>query len=231
MKLHVGTSGFSYREWRGGFYPAGMKEADMLPWYAARFDTVELNNTFYRMPKDELMQHWLSQVPAGFEFSLKASRYITHLKRLNDVGDAVAYLFRATAPFGEARGPVLFGLPPNFKLDLARLHGLLASIPDDVRCAIEFRHESWHDDAVFDALRDRNVALCIAETDEDETPFVATADWGYVRLRREEYGPVELEAWKRELLAQEWTDAYVYFRHEETASGPRFGQAFMDVVV
>lgn len=228
MNLHAGTSGFSYKEWRGSFYPADMKEAAMLPWYAARFDTVELNNTFYRLPTEAAMQQWASQVTPGFLFSIKASRVITHIKRLKDVAEPTEYLYRATSALGDARGPLLFGLPPNMKLDIDRLHALLSLVPSGVRTAIEFRHESWHDDAVFDALREHNVALCIAQTDEEETPFVATADWGYLRLRREAYDAVELEAWKREITAQSWSDAFVYFRHEDTGTGPRFARELLD---
>src|SRR5690606_33977305 len=154
------------------FYPEKMKEADMLPYYAERFDTVELNNTFYRLPNESTLRQWAERVPTGFQFALKASRLITHIKRLREVEEPTAYLFSVTESLGSARGPILFGLRPNMKLDMDRLGTLLALVPRDVRVAIEFRHPSWYDEVVFDALRAHNVALCIAQTDEDETPFV-----------------------------------------------------------
>lgn len=229
MKLHAGTSGFSYKEWKGSFYPEKMKEADMLPYYAERFDTVELNNTFYRLPNETTLQQWAERVPAGFRFSLKASRIITHIKRLKEVGEPTAYLYRVSESLGDARGPILFGLPPNMKQDLDRLRAFLAHVPAGVRTAIEFRHESWHDDAVFDALREHGVALCIAHTDEEETPFVATAGWGYIRLRREAYDIAELEEWRARISAQEWDEAFVYFKHEDAGVGPRLAREFLAV--
>jgi uncharacterized protein YecE (DUF72 family) len=229
QRLFVGTSGFSYKAWKGSFYPADMKDAGMLAYYAAQFDTVELNNTFYRLPNESTLRQWLEQVPPGFRFALKASRTITHLKRLKDVADPVGYLFRVTSTLGDAQGPVLFGLPPNLKLDLDRLNALLDLIPAGVRAAVEFRHPSWHDETVFDALRAHNVALCIAQTDEDETPSVATADWGYLRLRREAYGSHELEAWLRRMRAQAWGDAFVYFKHEDAGAGPRLARELIDL--
>lgn len=227
MILRAGTSGFSYKEWRGSFYPDKMRESEMLAFYAAQFDAVELNNTFYRMPNESTLTQWAGQVPPSFRFALKASRTITHIKRLKDVAEPVEYLYRTTAVLGERRGPVLFGLPPNMKVDLDRLSALLALVPRDVPTAIEFRHESWHDDAVFDALRDHNVALCIAHTDEEETPFVATASWGYLRLRREAYAADELRDWRARIAAQPWSDAYVFFKHEDTGTGPRLAHEFL----
>lgn len=229
MRLRVGTSGFSYKEWKGSFYPEKMKEADMLPYYAERFDTVELNNTFYRLPNENTLRQWVSQVPEGFRFALKASRIITHSKRLKEVAEPLEYLYRVTEALGDARGPILFGLPPNMKQDLDRLRTFLDLIPRGVPTAIEFRHTSWHDDVVFDALREHGVALCIAHTDEDETPFVATADWGYLRLRREAYESAELDEWRRRIAAQTWSDAFVYFKHEDAGVGPRLARQFLDL--
>jgi uncharacterized protein YecE (DUF72 family) len=229
QQLFVGTSGFSYREWRGSFYPEDMKEAGMLAYYASHFRSVELNNTFYRLPNEKTLVHWTEQVPQGFRFALKASRTITHIKRLKEVTDPVGYLFRTTAALGGALGPVLFGLPPNMKIDLDRLNALLALIPADARAAIEFRHGSWHDDAVFDALRSHNVALCIAQTADDETPFVATADWGYLRLRREAYTPADLEDWLGRIRARPWNDVYVFFKHEDAGTGPRLAKQLLSL--
>ena len=231
MRLRVGTSGWSYKEWRGSFYPDGMKEGAMLPYYAERFDAVELNNTFYRLPAEKSLVQWAEQVPEDFRFALKATRTITHIKRLKDVGEPVQQLYEVTRALGTRRGPVLFGLPPNMKVDMERLQALLAVIPRDVPSAIEFRHESWHDAAVFDALRAHNIALCIAHSEEDETPFVATADWGYLRLRKEAYDEDDLRDWRRRIAEQKWSDAYVFFKHEDTGSGPRFARTFLDVTI
>jgi uncharacterized protein YecE (DUF72 family) len=229
MRVRAGTSGFSYKEWKGNFYPEKIKEADMLPYYAERFDTVELNNTFYRLPNESTLQQWAAHVPEGFRFSLKASRIITHIRRLKEVAEPVAYLYRVTESLGAARGPVLFGLPPNMKQDLDRLRAFLDLVPAGVPTAIEFRHESWHDDVVFDALRERGVALCIAQTADEETPVVATAGWGYVRLRREAYDTAELKQWRERIAAQKWDEAFVYFKHEDAGVGPRLAREFLDL--
>jgi uncharacterized protein YecE (DUF72 family) len=230
-QLLAGTSGFSYKEWRGSFYPEKLKEAEMLAYYADRFETVELNNTFYRLPSEKSLVQWSSQVPAGFQFALKASRIITHIRRLRDIAEPLEYLCTVTAALGNARGPLLFGLPPNMKLDPDRLRQLLVLIPRDVRAAIEFRHESWHADTVFDMLREHGVALCIAHTAEAETPFVATTSWGYLRLRREAYDEADLIEWRRRIARQQWTDAFVYFKHEDAGTGPRLAREFLDVAI
>lgn len=227
MRVVAGTSGFAYKEWRGSFYPEGMKEEAMLPFYSARFRTVEMNNTFYRLPNEKTLLHWAGQVPPDFTFALKASRSITHMKRLKDAADPTAYLFRITAHLGERRGPILFGLPPNLKKDLDRLRAFLDLVPAGPRVAIDFRHESWRDGDVFDELRARGIALCISHGDDDETPFVATAPWGYLRLRREAYADGELDAWAERIRSQPWTDASVYFKHEDAGVGPALATAFL----
>jgi len=227
MRLSVGTSGFSYKEWRGSFYPGKMKEADMLQFYSSQFDSVELNNTFYRLPGEQALLAWAAQVPAGFRFALKASRTITHLKRLKDAAEATEYLFRVTAALGDARGPVLFGLPPNMKCDVARLSAFLELVPRDVRTAFEFRHESWLCDEVYDLLRGHGSALCIADTEEHTTPFVATAGWGYVRLRRVAYTDADVADWRRRIEQQQWSDAFVYFKHEDAGTGPKLARQFL----
>lgn len=233
MNVHVraGTSGFSYKEWRGSFYPEKMKESDMLPYYAERFDTVELNNTFYRLPNEKSLTQWREQVPTGFRFALKASRIITHIKRLKDVAEPMEYLFRVTTGLGDARGPILFGLPPNMKCDLERLERALDLVPREAAAAVEFRHESWHDDRVYDVLRARGIALCIAQTDDEETPFQATASWGYIRLRREAYTADELRTWRERIAAQTWGEAFVFFKHEDAGTGPRLARQFLDIDV
>jgi uncharacterized protein YecE (DUF72 family) len=206
-----------------------MKEAGMLSFYAERFHTVELNNTFYRLPNEQTLLQWSTQVPPDFEFSLKASRIITHIRRLKDVADPVDYLFRTVATLGKKCGPVLFGLPPNMKKDIERLDSLLALVPAGARAAVEFRHESWLEHDVYEVLRTRNAALCVAQTAEEETPFVSTTSWGYLRLRKEEYEAGELIEWRRRIAGQSWTDAYVYFKHEDAGTGPRLARQFLDI--
>lgn len=226
MILRVGTSGFSYKEWKGSFYPEDLPQSKFLSYYANHFKTVEINNTFYRMPKPELLEGWASKVPEDFRFVLKASRRITHQGRLKDVGDNVAYLYDVAATLGPRLGPVLFQLPPYFKRDVDRLRGFLATLPEGARAAIEFRDESWHDAAVFDALREHGVALCIAETGDEDTPFEPTADWGYLRLRKVAYEQGDLEAWAERVRNAGWSEAYVFFKHEDEGTGPALGKRF-----
>jgi len=232
MRLHTGTSGFAYKEWKGAFYPQDLPDSKMLSYYAERFDSVEINNTFYRLPNEKVLRDWASQVPANFTFVLKASRRITHIKRLKE-DDALAYFLTTSAALGAQRGPLLFQLPPNMKLDLERLRNFLGWLPSDVRAAFEFRHESWHDEDVFTALREHNAALCIAHVEEEEglqTPFVKTADWGYLRLRKVAYEPAELEQWAERVRTSEWTDAFVFFKHEDEGTGPRLAAEFRSLV-
>jgi len=229
MILRVGTSGFSYKEWKGTFYPEDLPQSKFLSYYAERFSTVEINNTFYRMPKPELLQGWAEQVGDDFRFVLKASRRITHQGRLKDVGDSVAYLYDVAGTLGERLGPMLFQLPPYLKKDVERLRDFLGTLPDGARAALEFRDASWHDPEVFDALRDAEVALCIAETGEDDTPFETTADWGYLRLRKVEYEPGELRAWADRIRASGWNEAYVFFKHEDEGTGPALGKRFEEL--
>jgi len=228
-RLFTGTSGFAYKEWKGSFYPADLPDAKMLDFYGRCFRSVEINNTFYRMPRASVLEDWAARVPAEFRFVLKASRQITHLKRLKEQAP-LDYLLQTSAALGEKRGPFLFQLPPNMKKDLERLRAFLAWLPANVRAAFEFRHESWHDDGVFAALRERNAALCLAQTEEEEgavqTPFVATADWSYLRLRKVAYGPGELEAWAARIREPAWSDVFVFFKHEDEGTGPKLARQF-----
>src|SRR5712691_6104015 len=219
MRVLTGTSGYSYREWKGSFYPEDLPADEMLRHYAGRLSAVEINNTFYRMPKADVLSRWAEQVPDGFKFALKASQQITHRKRLKDAADPVAYFFKVAVTLGDRMGPVLFQLPPNFKKDLPRLSDFLAVLPPASRCAFEFRHVSWFEEDVFEALRDRSCALCIAEDEELATPLVATTGWGYLRLRRQDYGPESLSGWAARIRDQAWTEAFVYFKHEDEARG------------
>jgi uncharacterized protein YecE (DUF72 family) len=230
MTLYVGTSGYSYKEWKGPFYPKDLPDAQLLRYYAERFRTVEINNTFYRMPKTSVIEAWAAEVPPGFRFVLKASQRITHFKRLKDAGDVVGYLLRAAGALGEHVGPLLFQLPPNLKKDVPRLADFLALLPPGTRAALEFRHPSWFDDEVFGAMRDHQTALCIAEAEDDlEVPFVSTADWGYLRLRLADYDDAELKAWAERVAATGWEDAFVFFKHEDAGKGPLLASRFLEL--
>jgi uncharacterized protein YecE (DUF72 family) len=229
VKLRVGTSGFSYPEWKGSFYPEKTKSADMLRFYAGVFGTVEMNNTFYRMPTPKVVAAWAEQVPGGFHFVLKAPQRITHFQRLEGVEENVSFFLNSAIVLADKLGPLLFQLPPNLKKDAARLRAFLAQIPATCRVAMEFRHESWFDDEVFDVLRAHRASLCIADTDEGDTPLVSTAPFGYLRLRRVEYGDAELGAWHEKIRTQGWDEAYVFFKHEDEAKGPRFASRFIEL--
>jgi uncharacterized protein YecE (DUF72 family) len=233
MQVLVGTSGYSYKEWKGSFYPEGLKAADMLRYYAERLATVEINNTFYRMPTDAMLQHWAEQVPEGFTFVLKGAQRITHMKRLKDVTDPVDYFFRTAATLGQKLGPVFFQLPPNLKKDVDRLREFLALLPAGRPVAFEFRHESWFDEEVYAALRERGAALCAADTDdsgEDGAPIVPTASWGYLRLRRADYDDLALRGWIDRVHAQPWERAFVFFKHEDAGKGPAMAARFVEAL-
>ncbi len=227
MRVYVGTSGWSYKEWKGSFYPEKLPAKDMLRFYGERFDTVEVNNTFYRMPKEDVIAGWTNDVPAHFKLVLKASQRITHIKRLKDVADSVDYFLKAAAALGEKRGPFLVQLPPNMKKDVQRLQDFLALMPART-VALECRHTSWFDDEVYAALRERQAAWCIADTGEEgDPPFVSTADWSYLRLRKVEYSDAEVDAWADKVKAQPWQEAYVFFKHEDAGTGPKLAAQFL----
>jgi uncharacterized protein YecE (DUF72 family) len=229
MNLYVGTSGYSYKEWKGTFYPDDLPDKQMLRFYGERFRSVEINNTFYRMPKASVLEAWAGEVPADFKFVLKASQQITHKQRLNDAGDSVAYLLEVAGALKERLGPLLFQLPPFLKKDAPRLREFLALLPPSRRAAFEFRHQSWFDQEVLGLLRDHQAALCIAEAENDlEIPFESTADWGYLRLRRPDYGDAELKAWVERVRQQDWRDAFVFFKHEEEGKGPQMAKRFLE---
>jgi uncharacterized protein YecE (DUF72 family) len=228
MDVRVGTSGYNYPEWKGSFYPVDMKTAQMLPYYAERFSTVEINATFYRMPTPATVEGWAKAVPDAFTFVLKAPQRITHFGRLKNVDDPVRF-FCDTARLLRARlGPLFFQLPPNFKKDVSRLGDLLVQLPPDLRAAFEFRHPSWFADDVYDRLRTRNAALCIADTEEGSTPAVATADWGYLRLRAVDYTDAQLAQWLGTMrrIGGGWREAFVFFKHEDQGTGPALAKRF-----
>jgi uncharacterized protein YecE (DUF72 family) len=227
MTIRIGTSGYNYPEWRGSFYPEKFPTGKMLAYYAERFTTVEVNYTFYRMPNAKTVAGWVSGTPDAFRFTLKAPQRITHFARLRNIDEPLQYFCEMARGLGGKLGTVLFQLPPNFKKDLDRLGNLLALFPSDLRCAFEFRNPTWFADDVYEALRGRNAALCLADTGKDgDAPMVATADWGYLRLRDEGYTSLDLEKWAGTIqsLAKGWTDTWVYFKHEESGVGPAFAQ-------
>ncbi|HWE40600.1 MAG TPA: DUF72 domain-containing protein [Isosphaeraceae bacterium] len=230
MGLYVGTSGYSYKEWKGTFYPGDLPARQMLGYYGERFRTVEINSTFYGMPKVSVLEGWAGAVPADFRFVLKAPQQITHVRKLDDAGDLLPPLLEGAGALTEHMGPLLFQLPPASKKDVARLRGFLALLPPSLRAAFEFRHPSWFDDEVLGLLRDHRAALCVADAEGDlEVPFVATADWGYLRLRRPDYGDAELEAWVKRVQEQAWRDAFVFFKHEDEGRGPRMASRYMEL--
>jgi uncharacterized protein YecE (DUF72 family) len=221
-KLLAGASGYSYKEWKGDFYPADIKPETMLAWYSERLPTVEINNTFYRMPKAEVLETWAGATPNDFRFAIKASRRITHHARLkaDEAADSVAYLYRNLASLGAKRGPVLFQLPPLLKKDLPRLAEFLRLLPDGHNAAFEFRNDSWFADDVYDMLKTAGAALCLSEREDNgPPPLVETASWGYIRLRLETYSESDLQQWASRLVATAWRQICVYFMHEPTAPG------------
>jgi uncharacterized protein YecE (DUF72 family) len=228
MRMLAGASGYSFKEWKGVFYPPDIKPPEMLSWYAARLPSVEINNTFYRMPKPQVLENWARSTPPGFRFAIKAPRRITHLARLkaDSAGDSIDFLYRALSALGDKRGPVLFQLPPFLKRDPARLRDFLARLPGDARAAFEFRDESWFADDIYDILRTAGAALVISEREDAlPPPLVETAAWGYVRLRLENYADADLQRWSERLAGTAWQETYVYFMHEPTA--PAYAHALM----
>lgn len=230
MVIRAGTSGFSYKEWKGDFYPEDLAASDMLSYYASRLPAVEINNTFYRMPKAGVLESWAEQTPESFRFVLKASRRITHFKRLDDVDEDVRYFLETAGTLGARLGAVLFQLPPNFKADLDRLAAFLDLLGAPERTAFEFRHPSWNAEGVAELLTERGAALVTADTDEEAGEITRTGPLGYLRLRRTNYPAEQLADWGTRVRDAGWADAYVFFKHEDEAAGPRMAEAFMELV-
>jgi uncharacterized protein YecE (DUF72 family) len=220
MRTLVGTSGWSYKEWKGSFYPADLPADEMLRYYAGRFPAVEINNSFYRIPKEKVLLEWAEQVPREFRFVLKASRRITHINRLTDADGSLAYMLRTFNVLGERLGPTLFQCPPTLRKDMDRLRDFLALVPRTWRAALEFRHDSWFTDEVYEALRAHDVALVAVEEDEKTWPMVPTASWGYLRLRRTAYPEAALRDWRSRIESQPWREAYVFLKHDEEGGTP-----------
>ena len=221
MKMYIGTSGYSYKEWKGRFYPEKISPKEMLRFYSERLNSVEINNTFYHMPTADVLDSWSEQVPAGFLFALKAPQVITHFRRLRHVGEEARYLFGTLPVLGKKLGPVLFQFPGSFHADRQLLETFLGMVPGNVLCAFEFRHESWLETGILDLLRKRGCSLCLADTDEDPTnEIISTASWGYLRLRRSDYTDADLAQWREKISSQKWEKAFVFFKHEDEATGP-----------
>ena len=224
MKILAGTSGYAFKEWKGNFYPQDLKDDRMLGYYASKFPAVEINNTFYRLPRENVLREWAAQVPETFTFALKASQRITHYARLKEESASlVDFLLKNTALLGDRLGPILFQLPPNLQKDVSRFRGFLGLLPADRRYVFEFRHESWFDEEVYAAMRERDIAICIAEQEDFRCPVVSTSTWGYLRLHKLDYNSGELVDWAKCVTGQQWQQAYVFFKHDETenhGSGP-----------
>jgi len=230
MKIHVGTSGYAYKEWKGKFYPEKVSPKEMLRYYSGRLDTVEINNTFYHMPRESVLISWAGQVPDDFVFALKAPQVITHLKRLRNVVQEAEYLFTTLSVLEGKLGPVLFQFPKSFRADRTALQDFLGLIPGGMPCAFEFRSPSWLDDEVLDLLRKRKSSLCIADADENPAnEIISTAPWGYLRLRRSDYTDADLSQWLERILSQKWERAFVFFKHEDDGKGPEMAVRFREL--
>lgn len=232
MKVTVGTSGYAFKEWKGPFYPEDLPDDRQLAYYATQFGSVEINNTFYRLPKEHVLQEWASQVPEDFRFALKASQRITHFARLKEEARGpLEFLLKNTLVMGERMGVVLFQCPPNLKKDLPRLVHFCDMLPSDRRFAIEFRHATWFEDDVVAELRARGIALVVSESEEFSSPMIPTAPWGYLRLHRFDYDDRALATWARRVQGEPWEEALVFFKHDYAPfTGPPAVRAFVDAL-
>lgn len=230
MKIHVGTSGYGYKEWKGLFYPEKISPREMLHFYGERLDAVEINYTFYHMPTIAGLSSWAEQVPEDFCFALKAPQVITHMKLLKNVGEETRYFFKTMSVLEEKMGPALFQLPGSFRVNRPALEEFLPLIPANAHCAFEFRSKSWFRDEILELLRARDCSLCTADTDEKPADgIINTASWGYLRLRRTNYTESDLTQWLERVLAQKWEKAFVFFKHEEEAKGAELAQRFREL--
>jgi uncharacterized protein YecE (DUF72 family) len=228
MNLYVGTSGYSYKEWKGGFYPQNISAGEMLPYYASRFPTVELNNTYYRLPQPSTVENWRTQVPENFRFSVKAPQSITLYRRLSNAGPQTKQLLETVSVLEDRLGAVFFRLPEDMKKDLKRLESYLKLLPADTPAAFDFRHPTWFDGETFELLRAHNRVLVVSDTDESPASRIdKTADWGYVRLRRVQYSKTDLAGWVKRIRAQEWKTAFVFFKHDDEGTGPKLAAQFI----
>jgi uncharacterized protein YecE (DUF72 family) len=228
MDLYVGTSGYSYKEWKGSFYPEKISPKDMLQYYAERLSTVEINATFYRMPQKSMLENWKGQVPKNFRFVLKAPQRVTHFKRLKEVEQETSYFLETASVLEDQLGVVLFQLPPNMKKDFERLESFLVQLPKETRAAFEFRHPTWFEDDVLELLRSHGRPLVVSDTDDLPASHIdKTADWGYLRLRRVNYSDENLIEWLARMREQKWREAFVFFKHEDEGTGPKLAAEFL----
>ena len=228
MTLYVGTSGYSYKEWKGSFYPEKISANEMLSYYAAHLPAVELNNSYYRLPERSTVESWRHQTPENFRFSVKAPRSITLYRRLKGVAEQTKQMLETVSALEDRLGTLLFRMPENMKKDLACLESFLKQLPADTPAAFDFRHETWFDDDVRELLRSHNRVLVVSDTDELPAEHIdKTADWGYVRLRRVRYSKAELTAWAKRIKAQNWKKTYVFFKHEDEGTGPKLAAQFI----
>ncbi len=234
MRVRVGTSGYAYKEWKGSFYPERLPAAKMLGFYAERFDTVEINGTYRRMPEPGVLEGWRDAAPSGFAFALKAPGQLTHLRNLAGLEDRARLFFdMATRTLGDRLGPILFQLPPYLKRDvetLTQIRRFFELVPAGVRIALEATDPSFHHEELYALLRERNAALCVVDDPKREAPLVATASWGYLRLRRVTYRKPALSEWAEKVRAQGWSEAWTFFKHEDKGTGPRLGARFKELL-
>ena len=231
MKTYIGTSGYSYKEWKGIFYPDKMPPKDMLGFYSERFGTVEINNTFYHMPTEGVLTAWASQVPDDFIFAFKAPQTITHFKRLKNVESETEYLFRTLSVLGRRLGPVLFQFPKSFRADPPLLEDFLVLLPRTMSFAFEFRHSSWLEVGIPDLLHKRGCSLCTTDSEENRAEeLISTTTWGYLRLRRPDYTDAELSQWAKKISSQDWEKVFLFFKHEDETRGPEMAIRFRDLV-
>jgi uncharacterized protein YecE (DUF72 family) len=230
MSLLVGTSGYSHAEWKGSFYPEKISQKKMLEFYAQRFSTVEVNYTFRQLPARKVVENWAQQVPPSFRFVLKAQQLISHVKRLQNAEQETDAFLDVASALGERQGPILFQLPPSFKKDIPRLDAFLKHIAGRAKVAFEFRHASWFGDELTDCLRAHSAVLCVADGDDlPATDLVRTADWGYLRLRDDNYSDDRLRDWLKRVKAHQWDETYVFFMHEDTGIGPKLAIRFLEL--
>jgi uncharacterized protein YecE (DUF72 family) len=232
MNHWIGTSGFQYAEWKGTFYPEDLPTSKMLAFYTESFSTTEVNYSFRRIPSPKTIQNWYEGTPEHFKFSLKAPQKVTHFAKLKNCGDTMQYFCQVITDLETKLGPVLFQLPPAFKKDTSLLAAFLEEVPAGLRAAFEFRHPSWFDEEVFAVLNAKNIALCINESADLSAPVVATADYGYLRLRREDYTEADMRRWATAIQDKQdvWPDVFVYLKHEESGTGPRLAKQLMGML-
>ena len=230
--IWVGTSGYNYPEWKGSFYPQELPASQMLGYYSARFSTVEINYSFYRLPSEKSIGRWAETTPDGFAFTLKAPRRITHEARLRDCQELTALFCARAQTLGPKLGVLLFQLPPYLRANVEALEEFVGWLPSGVRAAFEFRHASWLCEEVYACLRARNLALCVTDSETTTTPLVRTADYAYFRLRDEGYEEGDIRGWADTVreAAENGADVFVYFKHEEAGTGPVFARALLEAV-